>query len=155
MQQSSRPHRVDILRGVQRRCVWAVWRLGLAAWLACVAAAAVTACATAATARRTPTRTRHRTHLSGGRADSIHTGRTRHDKTVLSVSCLAWRCELGIRKTVSADQECHCRDQDSAVSVATVPLESLQQAGQGRYHWRACSKQDRNGTGRSSAVAHG
>ena len=41
MQQSPRPQRVYILRGVQRRCVWTVWRLGLAAWLACVAAAAV------------------------------------------------------------------------------------------------------------------
>jgi len=29
MQQLSRPQRVHILRGVQRRCVWAVWRLGL------------------------------------------------------------------------------------------------------------------------------
>jgi len=28
------------LRGVPRRCVWAVGRLGVAAWLACVAAAA-------------------------------------------------------------------------------------------------------------------
>ena len=28
-------------RGVQRRCVWAVGRLGVAAWLACVAAAAI------------------------------------------------------------------------------------------------------------------
>ena len=39
MQQSPRPQRVYILRGVQRRCVWAVWRLDLSAWLACVAAA--------------------------------------------------------------------------------------------------------------------
>jgi len=35
------PQRVYILRGVQRRCVWAVGRLGVAACLACVAAAAV------------------------------------------------------------------------------------------------------------------
>ena len=34
----SHMQRVYILRGVQRRCVWVVWRLGLAAWLACVAA---------------------------------------------------------------------------------------------------------------------
>ena len=67
-----------------------------------------------------------------GRLNS-HRPHTRHDKTVLSVSCLAWQCELGIRKTVSAGQECHCRDQDSAVSVATVALERLQQAGQERY----------------------
>jgi len=37
----SSPQRVYILRGVQRRCVWAVGRLGVAACLACVAAAAV------------------------------------------------------------------------------------------------------------------
>ena len=67
-----------------------------------------------------------------GRLNS-HRPHTRHDKTVLSVSCLAWQCELGIGKTVSAGQKCHCRDQDSAVSVATVPLESLQQAGEERY----------------------
>ena len=36
----------------------AVWRLGLAAWLACVAAAAVAQVLTAATVRRTPTQTR-------------------------------------------------------------------------------------------------
>jgi len=35
----SRPQRIYILRGVQRRCVWAVGRLGVAACLACVAAA--------------------------------------------------------------------------------------------------------------------
>ena len=38
MQQSQRFY---ILRGVQRRCVWAVGRLDVAAFLACVAAAAV------------------------------------------------------------------------------------------------------------------
>jgi len=37
MQQSTQ--RVYILRGVQRRCVWAVGRLGVAAFLAFVAAA--------------------------------------------------------------------------------------------------------------------
>ena len=37
----SSPQRVYILRGVQRRWVWAVGRLGVAACLACVAAAAV------------------------------------------------------------------------------------------------------------------
>ena len=36
-------------------------------------------------ARRTPTQTRHRTHLSGGRADSIHTTTPNTTKTVLSV----------------------------------------------------------------------
>ena len=40
----------------------------------------------------------HRTHLSGGRADSIHTATTDMDKTVLSVSCLAWRCESALRQ---------------------------------------------------------
>jgi len=37
MQQSTQ--RVYILRGAQRRCVWVVGRLGVAACLACVAAA--------------------------------------------------------------------------------------------------------------------
>jgi len=55
-----------------RRCVWAVWRVGLAAWLACVAVAD-SACATAATARRTPTQTQHRTHRFSGRAGAVHT----------------------------------------------------------------------------------
>jgi len=36
-------------------------------------------------AGRTPTQTRHRTHLSGGRADSIHTTTPNTTKTVLSV----------------------------------------------------------------------
>jgi len=53
-------------RGVVGRCVWAVGRLGVAVWLACVTAAAAvsqparTVHATAATTRRTPTQTRHR-----------------------------------------------------------------------------------------------
>jgi len=34
----SSPQRVYSLRGVQRRCVWAVGRLGVAACAACVAA---------------------------------------------------------------------------------------------------------------------
>ena len=34
---------VYILRGVQRRYVWAAGQLGVAAWLACVAAAAAAA----------------------------------------------------------------------------------------------------------------
>jgi len=42
-------------------------------------------------ARHTLIQTRHRTHLSG-RLNSHH--HTRHDKTVQSVSCLAWWCEL-------------------------------------------------------------
>jgi len=130
----SSPQRVYILRGARRRCVWAVGRLGVAA---CVAAA------TAATSRRTPTQTRHRTHRSGGRADSVHTAtpdttkksclccvllclcvldncylrvqtsnfpsatvlscresnsrrRGRHDTDRTVLSCLVWRCELGI-----------------------------------------------------------
>ena len=40
--QQSHPQRVYTLRGVQRHCVWVVWRLGLAAWLACFMEAAVT-----------------------------------------------------------------------------------------------------------------
>ena len=49
-------------------------------------------------AGHTPTQTGHRTHLSGGRADSVHTATpdTTHDKTVLSVSCLMWRCEVAL-----------------------------------------------------------
>ena len=39
-------------------------------------------------ARHTPTQTRHRTHLSGDRTDSVH------DESVQSVSCWAWPCEL-------------------------------------------------------------
>jgi len=49
-----------------------------------------------------------RTCLARGRADSI---RTRHDKTVLSVSCLAWRCEL---------DNCYWRAQTSDFLSATV-----------------------------------
>ena len=99
------PQRVYILCGVQRRCVWAVERLGVAACLACVvtrggggrqAGATVLSClvwrcelsvpdrptgsfcvgvlpAVALRRRHTSTQTRYRTHLSGGRADSIHT----------------------------------------------------------------------------------
>ena len=80
----SSPQRVYILRGVRRRCVWAVGRLGVAV---CVAAA------TAATSRRTPTQTRHRTHLSGGWSDSVHTATP--DTTTKSRPCRVWRgrCE--------------------------------------------------------------
>jgi len=84
MQQSSRPQRVYILRGVQRRCVWAVWRLGLAAWLTCIAAAPV---AQAVPVR--PLDALRRTLLSGGRADSIHTATP--DKTKQSCLCRVWR----------------------------------------------------------------
>ena len=72
---------VYILRGAQRRCVWVVWRLGLVARLACVAAAM--------TVRRTPMQTRHWTHLSSGRADSIHTATPNMKKP--SCLCRAWR----------------------------------------------------------------
>jgi len=154
MQQSSRPHRVDILRGVQRRCVWVVWRLGCVAGLRRGGSGHCLRHRCDRPTHSDANPTQNAPVWRSGRLNS-HRPHTRHDKTVLSVSCLAWQCELGIRKTVSAGQECHCRDQDSAVSVATVPLESLQQAGQERYHWRACSKLDRNGTGRSSPVAHG
>jgi len=41
MQQPTACLHVCLLRGVHRRCVWAVVRLGVAAGLACVAAAAV------------------------------------------------------------------------------------------------------------------
>jgi len=67
-------------------CV-AVWRLGLAAWLACVAAAV-----------RPPDALRRRSDTErtclpvAGRLSSHR--HTRYDKTVVSVSCLAWRCEL-------------------------------------------------------------
>jgi len=87
-----------ILRGVQRRCVWAVGRLGVAA---CVAAAAVDRQARQSclvwcggrTALPDPLRLRPDclVWLSGRLNSHRH---TRHDKAVLSVSCLAWRCEL-------------------------------------------------------------
>jgi len=48
-------------------------------------------------ARRTPTQTGHRTHLSGRLSSHRH---TRQDKTVLSVSCPAWRCELALRLVI-------------------------------------------------------
>jgi len=48
-------------------------------------------------ARHTPTQTGHRTHLSG-RLSSHR--RTRHDETVLSVSCPAWRFELALRLVI-------------------------------------------------------
>jgi len=54
-----------------------------------LARAADTADATAATAGRTPTQTGHRTHLSGGRADSVHTATPETTKQSC-VSCLAW-----------------------------------------------------------------
>jgi len=89
MQQSSRPQRVYILRGVQRRCVWVVWRLGVAACLACVEAAAARPLRPPDALRRRPDRELYvRTWLNSHR-------HTRHDNTVLCVSCLAWRCELG------------------------------------------------------------
>ena len=47
-------------------------------------------------APHTPTQIIHRTHLSGGRADSVQTAAPDTTKTVLSGSCLAWRCELAI-----------------------------------------------------------
>ena len=54
---------------------------------------------------------RHRTHLSrkhtiplSGRLNSHR--HTRHDKTVLSVSCLAWRCEL-VHGPFTGHR-CHC-----------------------------------------------
>jgi len=40
-------------------------------------------------AQHTPTQTRHRTHLSGGRADSIHTATP--DTTKQSCLCRVWR----------------------------------------------------------------
>ena len=43
-------------------------------------------CATAATARRTPTHTGHRTRLSGGLADTIHTATSDTTKLVCVVS---------------------------------------------------------------------
>ena len=74
------------LRGVQRRCVWAVGQLGVAACLACVTAAAVDrqarqSCLQVRSASECVLRLRthsdtdhgHRTHLSDGRADSVHT----------------------------------------------------------------------------------
>ena len=48
-----------------------------------------------ATARRTPTQTRHRTHLCGGRADSVHTatpGKTRQNSPVCVVSGTCFAC---------------------------------------------------------------
>ena len=48
------------------------------------------ACATAATAQHTPTRTRRKTHLSDGRGRLSSHRHTRHNKRVVSVSCLAW-----------------------------------------------------------------
>ena len=47
-----------------------------------------TAGVTAATAGRTQTQTGHRTHLSGGRADSVHTATPETTKQSC-VSCLA------------------------------------------------------------------
>ena len=88
--------------GVQRRCAWAVGRLGVHACLACFAAVVDNQARRFCLVRRshctagyTPTQTRHRTHLSGlsGRLNSHR--HTRHDKTVLYVSCLAcYLCEL-------------------------------------------------------------
>ena len=60
---------------------------------------------------RPPDALRRRTHLSSGRADSIHVTDTRHDKTVLSVSCLVCRCEL---------DDCSERVQTSNFLSATV-----------------------------------
>jgi len=97
-------------RGVQRCCVEAVgparparggggrqagaavlsclvWRCELAAGQVRSASECVrrSHCA----AGRTPTQTRHRTHLSGGRADSIHTATP--DTTKQSCLCRVWR----------------------------------------------------------------
>jgi len=97
----SSPQRVDILCGVQRRCVWAARRSCCLPGLrrggggrqagATVLSCLVWRCelsvpdrptgsfcvevrpAVALRRRHTSTQTRHRTHLSGGRADSIHT----------------------------------------------------------------------------------
>jgi len=43
-------------------------------------------------ARHTPTQTRHRTHLSGGRAGSVHT--TTPDTTKQSCLCRVWRSDV-------------------------------------------------------------
>ena len=54
-----------------------------------------------ATARRTPTQTRHRTHLSGGWADSKHTATP--DTTKQSCLCRVWR-EFGITDAATSFQ---------------------------------------------------
>ena len=111
MQQSQRVYML--------RCVWAVGRLGVAAWLACVAAAAVDRQARQScrvwcggvnwvgpTARQVRSasecvRRSHRqclrrpTHSDAERTCQLTSHHhTRHDKTVLSVSRLVCRCEL-------------------------------------------------------------
>ena len=89
----SSPQRVYILRGVQRRCVWAVGRLGVTACLACAAAAAVDRQARqSCRVWRPPDTLRRRTHLSGGRADSIHTARP--DTTRRSCLCRVWCADV-------------------------------------------------------------
>jgi len=111
------------LRGVQRRCVWVVGRLGVAACLACVAAAAVDRQARLscpvwcggvnceltvgqvrsgvgvrpAVALRRPTHTDadQTQNAPVWRSDRLSShGHTRHDESVQCVSCWAWPCEL-------------------------------------------------------------
>ena len=60
------------------RCVWVVWQLRLAAWLACLC-----------DRRRTPTQTGHRSHLPGNRTDRIPTATP--DTTKPSCLCRVWR----------------------------------------------------------------
>jgi len=59
-------------------------------------------------ARHTPTQTRQRTHLSGCRADSIHTATPDTTKQPMqSVSCLAWRCKLALMFVTETLHRCH------------------------------------------------
>ena len=129
------------MRGAQRRYVlWAVGRLGVSGCLACVAAAAVDRQAqqfcrvccggmnrVGPTARRVRSASecvrgrtgsacaaRHTPTLNAlvgksGRLSSHH--QSRHDKTVLSVSCLVCRCE---------SDDCSARVQTSAFLLVTV-----------------------------------
>jgi len=102
-------HRVfTFLRGVQRRCVWVVGRLGVAACLACVAAAAVDRQARQSCRLWCPgVNWTIAVNVFGlqifSRRQSWQSSSQRRsgsdtDKTVLS--CLAWRCELALRRSV-------------------------------------------------------
>jgi len=65
------------------RCVWVVWQLRLAAWLACLCD------------RPTHSDTDRTQVAPAWQSDRQNShGHTRHDKTIVSVSCLARRCEL-------------------------------------------------------------